>query len=133
MKARWVQMKDVRWSQDGLPLHPQLDDLVLEEVIERMSKSRGNVINPDEVIESYGADAMRLYELFMGPFDRGAPWSTDGIAGVHRFLQRAWRLLIDESAADEPHANEFVCSSCFLVKAPSQLADRRKKLCRDCA
>jgi leucyl-tRNA synthetase len=71
-------------------------------VIERMAKSRGNVINPDEVIESHGADAMRLYELFMGPFDKGAPWSTDGIAGVYRFLQRSWRLLVEEAAPGEP-------------------------------
>jgi leucyl-tRNA synthetase len=102
VKARWVHMKQVRWSEDGTPLHPTLDDLPLEEVIERMAKSRGNVINPDEVIESHGADAMRLYELFMGPFDKGAPWSTDGIAGVYRFLQRAWRMLVDEGADDEP-------------------------------
>jgi leucyl-tRNA synthetase len=71
-------------------------------VVERMSKSRGNVISPDEVIGEYGADAMRLYELFMGPFDKGAPWSTDGIAGVYRFLQRAWRLLLDDSAPGDP-------------------------------
>jgi leucyl-tRNA synthetase len=102
VKARWVHMKQVRWSEDGTPLHPTLDDLPLEEVIERMAKSRGNVINPDEVIESHGADAMRLYELFMGPFDKGAPWSTDGIAGVYRFLQRAWRMLVDEEADGEP-------------------------------
>jgi leucyl-tRNA synthetase len=102
VKARWVHMKQVRWSEDGTPLHPTLDDLPLEEVIERMAKSRGNVINPDEVIESHGADAMRLYELFMGPFDKGAPWSTDGIAGVYRFLQRAWRMLVDEGADGEP-------------------------------
>jgi leucyl-tRNA synthetase len=101
VKARWVHMKQVRWSEDGTPLHPTLDDLPLEEVIERMAKSRGNVINPDEVIESHGADAMRLYELFMGPFDKGAPWSTDGIAGVYRFLQRAWRMLVDEGADGE--------------------------------
>ncbi|MEN8183013.1 MAG: leucine--tRNA ligase [Myxococcota bacterium] len=102
VKARWVHSKEVRWSEDGTPLHPTLDDLPLEEVIERMAKSRGNVINPDEVIESHGADAMRLYELFMGPFDKGAPWSTDGIAGVYRFLQRVWRLLLDEGHPEEP-------------------------------
>jgi leucyl-tRNA synthetase len=102
VKPRWVHMKEVRWSEDGTPLHPTLDDLPLEEVIERMAKSRGNVINPDEVIESHGADAMRLYELFMGPFDKGAPWSTDGIAGVYRFLQRSWRLLVEEAAPGEP-------------------------------
>jgi leucyl-tRNA synthetase len=98
VKARWVQRKDVRFDADGTPLHPSVPDLPLEEVVERMSKSRGNVINPDEVIAQWGADAIRLYELFMGPFEKGAPWSTDGIAGVHRFLQRAWRLIVDDEA-----------------------------------
>ena len=100
VKARWVQRKDVRFDTDGTPLHPTVPDLPLEEVVERMSKSRGNVINPDEVIAQWGADAMRLYELFMGPFEKGAPWSTDGIAGVHRFLQRAWRLIVDDEAGE---------------------------------
>ncbi len=100
VKARWVQRKDVRFDADGTPLHPSVPDLPLEEVVERMSKSRGNVINPDEVIAQWGADAMRLYELFMGPFDKGAPWSTDGIAGVHRFLQRAWRLIVADEAGE---------------------------------
>lgn len=61
-----------------------------------MSKSRGNVINPDDVVGEYGADSMRLYEMFIGPLDKDAPWSTDGIQGVFRFLQRAWRLFHEE-------------------------------------
>ncbi len=101
LKARWVKLEDVRRAEDGRPLHPTLD-LELEEVVEKMSKSRGNVINPDEVVARYGADAMRLYEMFLGPIDKDAPWSTDGIAGVHRFLQRAWRLVVDEDVAGEP-------------------------------
>jgi leucyl-tRNA synthetase len=96
---RWVEPRDVRWA-DGRPLHADLD-LELEEVIEKMSKSRGNVVNPDEVIAEYGADAMRLYEMFLGPLSKGAPWSTDNIAGVHRFLQRAWRLLVEEDDSGE--------------------------------
>jgi leucyl-tRNA synthetase len=67
-----------------------------------MSKSRGNVISPDEVIAEYGADSMRLYELFMGPLEKGAPWATDGIPGCFRFLQRCYRLFVDEDAAGEP-------------------------------
>jgi leucyl-tRNA synthetase len=70
-------------------------------VIEKMSKSRGNVVSPDDVIAGFGADSMRLYELFMGPLEKGAPWSTDGIPGCHRFLQRAWRLFVDEEDAGE--------------------------------
>jgi len=102
VKARWVPLQQVRWGEGRVPLHPAIDDLVLEEVVEKMSKSRGNVINPDEVIAEYGADAMRLYEMFIGPLEKAAPWSTEGIQGVHRFLQRAWRLLVDEDAPGEP-------------------------------
>jgi len=63
---------------------------------EKMSKSRGNVINPDEVVGQYGADTMRLYEMFMGPLERSKPWNTSGIEGVHRFLNRSWRSLCNE-------------------------------------
>ena len=58
-----------------------------------MSKSRGNVVNPDDIIAEYGTDALRLYEMFMGPLDKGAPWSSESIPGVARFLQRAYRLV----------------------------------------
>ena len=102
LKARWVSLQQVRWGSDRTPLHPTEDDLVLEEVIEKMSKSRGNVINPDEVIASHGADSMRLYEMFIGPLEKAAPWSTEGIQGVYRFLQRTWRLLLDEESVGEP-------------------------------
>ncbi len=63
---------------------------------EKMSKSRGNVVNPDEVIARYGADAVRMYEMFLGPLDRVKPWNTDSIEGLNRFLQRVWRLVVDE-------------------------------------
>ncbi|MBW2240637.1 MAG: leucine--tRNA ligase [Deltaproteobacteria bacterium] len=99
VKARWLMQDAVRWSEDHEPLHPTLDDLPLEEVTEKMSKSRGNVVSPDDVIDEFGADAMRLYELFMGPLEKGAPWSTDGIPGCFRFLQRAYRLVMEEELA----------------------------------
>ena len=63
---------------------------------EKMSKSRGNVINPDEVVGQYGADTMRLYEMFMGPLERSKPWNTSGIEGVYRFLNRLWRRFIND-------------------------------------
>jgi leucyl-tRNA synthetase len=66
----------------------------------KMSKSRGNVVNPDEIVAAHGADAFRLYEMFMGPLEQVKPWSTSGVDGTHRFLNRVWRLLIDaESGA----------------------------------
>ncbi|MBI4343420.1 MAG: leucine--tRNA ligase [Candidatus Omnitrophica bacterium] len=66
--------------------------LILGEDSEKMSKSRGNVVNPDDIITAYGADAFRLYEMFMGPLEVVKPWSTRNIEGVARFLQRVWRL-----------------------------------------
>jgi leucyl-tRNA synthetase len=66
----------------------------------KMSKSRGNVINPDHIIEQYGADSLRLYEMFMGPLEQVKPWSTKGVDGVNRFLHRAWRLLIEEETGE---------------------------------
>jgi leucyl-tRNA synthetase len=64
----------------------------------KMSKSRGNVINPDRVVEEYGADSLRLYEMFMGPLEATKPWSMRGVEGVFRFLNRVWRLFIDDRA-----------------------------------
>ena len=69
----------------------------LTRVIAKMSKSLRNVVNPDEVIAQYGADTLRLYEMYMGPLEASAPWNTRDIVGVHRFLQRVWRLGIDEN------------------------------------
>jgi leucyl-tRNA synthetase len=104
VKERWLGAAEVRRNGDGTPVHPDDPDVPLEEVFEKMSKSRGNVVNPDDVVAQFGADALRLYELFMGPLEKGAPWSTDGIPGVFRFLQRAWRMLVDEDRPGEPLA-----------------------------
>jgi leucyl-tRNA synthetase len=70
--------------------------MILGENNEKMSKSRGNVVNPDDVIEQWGADAFRLYEMFMGPLEAVKPWKSDGIVGTHRFLSRFWRLMITQ-------------------------------------
>jgi leucyl-tRNA synthetase len=67
--------------------------------IEKMSKSRFNVVNPDAVIDAYGADSMRLYEMFMGPLDVAKPWQMSGVAGVSRFLNRAWRIVVSDADA----------------------------------
>ncbi len=66
----------------------------------KMSKSRGNVVNPDEVVAEYGADSLRLYEMFMGPLEAVKPWSMDGVNGVRGFLDRVWRMIVDERAEE---------------------------------
>ena len=68
----------------------------VKRIIAKMSKSLRNVVNPDDIIAEYGADTFRLYEMYMGPLDASKPWNTDDIVGVFRFLQRAWRLVVDE-------------------------------------
>jgi len=70
----------------------------LESRAYKMSKSRGNVVNPDEVVRDYGADALRLYEMFMGPVEAVKPWSMEGVSGVRNFLDRVWRMLVDDRA-----------------------------------
>ncbi len=70
--------------------------MILGDNNEKMSKSRGNVVNPDDVVEEYGADTLRLYEMFMGPLESAVAWSEDGLDGSRRFLDRVWRLILDE-------------------------------------
>ena len=92
--------------------------LILGEDGQKMSKSRGNVVNPDDVLVEYGADAFRLYEMFMGPLQDTKPWNTKGVEGVYRFLGRVWRLFVDEKAetafeqaettAQEPNHQELL-------------------------
>ena len=79
-----------------IKLHNQ--GMILGEDGEKMSKSRGNVINPDDVVKEYGADSLRLYEMFLGPLEQQKPWNTRGVEGVYRFLQKVWRLVQRELA-----------------------------------
>ena len=74
--------------------------MILGEDGQKMSKSRGNVVNPDKVVADYGADSTRLYEMFMGPLEAVKPWSMQGVEGVHRFLQRVWRLIVNEDTGN---------------------------------
>lgn len=82
------------WDKDAIFL---LEDekYICGSEVEKMSKSKYNVINPDDIIETYGADTLRLYEMFLGPLEQSKPWSTQGIEGVHRFLKKLWRLFFD--------------------------------------
>ena len=76
--------------------------IILGEDSRKMSKSRGNVVNPDDVIAEYGSDSMRLFEMFMGPIEEMKPWSTKGVEGVFRFLNRVWRLFVKEDIGLNP-------------------------------
>jgi leucyl-tRNA synthetase len=67
----------------------------------KMSKARGNVVNPDDIVRDFGADSLRLYEMFMGPLEMVKPWNTKGVEGVYRFLGRVWRLFVDEASETE--------------------------------
>jgi leucyl-tRNA synthetase len=80
--------------------------MILGENGDKMSKSRGNVVNPDDVIAAQGADSLRLYLMFLGPLERDKPWNTKGIEGVRRFLDRAWRLAFDDEDNLDPRVQD---------------------------
>lgn len=82
-------LKDAEFVLEGEKYHCGWD-------VEKMSKSKYNVVNPDDIIERYGADTLRLYEMFLGPLEQFKPWNTNGIDGVHKFLKKLWRLFHDE-------------------------------------
>jgi leucyl-tRNA synthetase len=94
VESREVEARGTKFVRAGT-------DEELEQVITKMAKSLGNVVNPDDIVQEYGADTLRLYELFMGPLADSKPWNPRDIAGCRRFLDRAWRLFVDEER-DEP-------------------------------
>jgi len=104
---------DLGWVSTKEPFQKLVNQgMILGNDGQKMSKSRGNVVTPDRVIEQYGAESMRLDEMFMGPLDAVKPWNMQGVEGVHRFLQKAWRLIIDQdgnlqpTVVDEPPRDE---------------------------
>lgn len=103
--------------------------MILGENGEKMSKSRGNVVNPDDVIAEWGADSMRLYEMFMGPLTATKPWQTRSISGVSRFLHRTWRLLVKEDSGDAawtkeiPENSDYTKARHKLIKKVSEDLD----------
>ncbi len=94
--------------------------LILGEDGQKMSKSRGNVVNPDDVITEYGADALRLYEMFMGPLEQVKPWQMKGVEGVSRFLARVWRVAFEQDQAGEwkisPKLQDVPCTDKELLR-----------------
>ncbi len=89
---------------------------------EKMSKSRGNVINPDEIVKKFGADTLRLYEMFIGPFDQAASWSEGGVAGVRKFLEKVWRLFEKLAASPNPELEKSLHKT--IKKVSQDIAGR---------
>ncbi|MEC4890463.1 MAG: leucine--tRNA ligase [Nitrospira sp.] len=101
--------------------------IVLGEDNQKMSKSRGNVVNPDEMMDQFGADAVRLYEMFMGPLEAMKPWSSRGVDGITRFLERVWRLMVTEEGEVSPS----VVSSAPSLEQQRLLHQTIKKVTED--
>jgi leucyl-tRNA synthetase len=97
-KGAYHLPEEVEYDEKGRPVLSSSGE-ILDEQVEKMSKSKKNVVNPDAVLKKYGADSFRLYEMFMGPFEQAKPWDMRGIEGVARFLRRAWAALSDASPA----------------------------------
>ena len=93
--------------------------------VEKMSKSMFNVVNPDDIVERYGADTLRLYEMFLGPLEQSKPWDTNGIDGVHRFLKKLWNLFYDKDTLavtdEEPKAEELKALHKLINKVSSDI------------
>jgi len=102
-----------------------LDKIELTYIVEKMSKSKHNVVNPDDVIERYGADTLRLYEMFLGPLEDAKPWNTNGIEGVYRFLKKFWNLFYDGDtfcvSDDEPTKKELKALHATIKKVQEDI------------
>ncbi|MFN3149971.1 leucine--tRNA ligase [Bremerella sp.] len=99
VKSVALAESDVLKKGDGFVLAAD-NNIRIDSRAHKMSKSRGNVVNPDDVVRDFGADSLRLYEMFMGPLEATKPWAMDGVKGVRGFLDRAWRMLIDHNAEE---------------------------------
>jgi leucyl-tRNA synthetase len=118
-KIQWDETNKIIWEEESIngKLEFKLTEqgekyIQFDEEIEKMSKSKFNVDNPDDIIAKYGADTFRMYEMFLGPVEMSKPWDTKGIEGVHRFLKKFWRLFADETKGlvvtdEEPTAEEL--------------------------
>ena len=99
--------------------------MILGENGEKMSKSRGNVVNPDDIVNNYGADTFRTYEMFIGAFDQSTPWSEQGVKGCHKFMERVWNLM-DIMTPDEGYSKDFESLMHKTVKKVSDDIEKMK-------
>ncbi|MCB9057225.1 MAG: leucine--tRNA ligase [Calditrichae bacterium] len=127
IKIQKITESDVEKNGDGFVLKNN-PNIKVDARAYKMSKSRGNVINPDDIIVNYGADSLRLYEMFMGPLEAMKPWSMTGVDGVSRFLNRIWRLLINE---DTDMKSEKIANSTPMDKQNHELHKTIKKVTED--
>ena len=111
--GKYYYPKEVERRSDGA-YYARETGVKVNTQIEKMSKSRFNVVNPDDVVRDYGADSMRLYEMFMGPLDRDKPWTDEGINGVNRFLKRVWNMYVTEDDKINPAIKETAPSPAML-------------------
>ncbi|MBH5318170.1 leucine--tRNA ligase [Paenibacillus sp. GSMTC-2017] len=105
---------DIGIVQTKEPFHKLVNQgMILGTNNEKMSKSRGNVINPDEIVNEFGADTLRMYEMFMGPLEATKPWNTNGVEGSYRFLARVWRLFVNEDGTLSAKISDGETSDAF--------------------
>ena len=154
-EEQWVSADQIEWNEERMPvskgdgsllhqvklepdqIEKQEDGFVLrsnpsiriDSRAHKMSKARGNVVNPDAIVADFGADALRLYEMFMGPLEQSKPWSMAGVGGVRGFLDRVWRMTVDERAeslelnpaiCDDPPSDEQLRQLHKTIKAVTQ-------------
>ncbi|MBI3509460.1 MAG: class I tRNA ligase family protein [Bacteroidetes bacterium] len=99
--------------------------------VEKMSKSKYNVVTPDSICDSYGADTLRMYEMFLGPLEQSKPWNTNGITGVHGFLKRFWRMFYEENRQDEIQNSKFKVQNSDPTEAELKVLHRTLKKIRE--
>ncbi|TWU40340.1 Leucine--tRNA ligase [Novipirellula aureliae] len=125
-----IDEDDVEKKGEGFVLKSQ-PTIKVDSRAHKMSKARGNVVNPDAVVREYGADALRLYEMFMGPLEATKPWAMTGVGGVRNFLDRVWRMVVDQDA-DDLVLNEAICDEACDKDQLRVLHQTIRKVTEDC-
>jgi len=129
--ALWISMQGYSWqgsarSWSGAHIEPEDFVFLTRSEVEKMSKSKRNVVNPDSVVAQYGADTLRMYELFLGPLEDSKPWDTQGIEGVYRYLQkvlRTYQQALSEKPSDEPDAAGAIASMKVLHRCTRKVSE----------